>query len=169
MKSDVGCKRLAMAVAIVVVLVAAVPITGIAFEALSGSPAQAVADGGIRAADIVGEGDAGETLNKIEELADASQAKLPAYFEEEIGLLDGARDVRANDTGRVVGFLVDGSSHEAFDCVRENMIRTGWSEISLGETEGATFVKEGGSCTWALVTCTQVGPATAVVYRCVVR
>lgn len=169
MKLDVGHKRLTWAVAIVVALVAAAPITGIAFGSLSGSHVQAIADGGIRAADIVEEGDAGKTLSRIEELAEASRAQLPAYFEEEIGLLDGARDVRADETGRVVGFLVDKSSRDAFDCVRENMVRAGWSEVSLGGAEGSTFVKEGGSCAWALVTCTQVGQVTAVVYRCVVR
>ena len=169
MRVDICHQRLLKAVAIAVVLVAAVPITGIAFGGMQSPPAQAMADEGIRAASIVDGGDVDETLNRIEKLAKDGQAQLPVYFEEEIGLFDGARDVRADDTGRVVGFLVDSSSHEAFSCVRENMMKTGWSEISLGDAEGATFVKEDGACTWALVTCTQVGSATAVVYRCVVR
>lgn len=169
MRLDVCHQRLLMAAVIVVALVATVPITSLVFKDVPSPSAQAMADGGIHAASIVDEGDADGTLNRLEKLAEASQTQLPAYFEEEIGLLDGARDVRADDTGRVVGFLVDITSHEAFGCVRENMAKAGWSEISLGDAEGATFVKEGGACTWALVTCTQVGSATAVVYRCVVR
>ena len=169
MNAGVRYKRLAAATAIVIALVAAVPISGSVFEGMPSPSAQAVADGGIRAASIVDEGDARETLSRMEELALAGKAQLPVYFEEEIGLLDGARDVRVDETGRVVGLLVDKPSREVLACIREGMARTGWSAISLGGAEGATFVKEGGTCTWVLVTCTQVGLATAVVYRCVVR
>lgn len=169
MSAGVYNKRLVAAVAIVLGLVAAVPITGSVFEGASGSPVQAAADEGIRATEIVKAVGADAALSRMEELAASGKAQLPVYFEREIGLPDGARDTRVDSTGRVVGFLVDGPSHEVFVRMRESMARAGWSEVSLGETEGATFVKEGGLCSWALVTCTQVGSATSVVYRCVVR
>lgn len=169
MSSGVCNKRLAMAVVIVVALVVSVPVSGSVFKYMPSSPAQAVADGGIRAASIVDEGNVDEALGKMEKLVEADQAQLPIFFEGEIGLLDGARDVRVDDAGRVIGFLVDRPSSETFARIRENMARTGWSEISLGEAEGATFMKAEGMCTWTLVTCTQVGSATAVVYRCMVR
>ena len=169
MKTDVDRRRLAAAVAIAVGLVAAVPLSGYVIEGVTASPEQAMADGGIRAEDLVEAADVNATLGRIEQLADAGQGQLPGWFEEEIGLLRGARNVRVDGTGHVVGLLVDGALHDALEDVRESMMRAGWSAVSLGEAEGATFVKEGGTCTWALVTCTQVGSSTAVVYRCVVR
>ena len=169
MKPNIQRKRLAMAVAIVVVLAAVVPITGLAVEGASEPLSQAATNGGIRAADVVNGVDAQEMLSRIEALAQSGQGQLPAYFEKEIGLLEGARDARANDTGRVVGYLVDDTSCETLDRIRENMGQAGWSEVSLGQAEGATFMKEDGRCPWALVTCTQVGSATAVVFRCLVR
>ena len=153
----------------VTALVAFVPVSGLVAERASAEPQRAAADGGIRAADIIGGSDVEKALERMEGIARADGGELPAYFGEEIGLVEGARDVRVDAAGRIVGYTVDAPVEEAFGRVRERMARAGWSEVSLGGAEGSTFVKGDGKCAWTLVTCTQVGNATGVVFRSVVR
>lgn len=169
MKPDVQKRRLAVAIALVACALALVPVSGAVFVGLQTSQPLLAGEEEIRAVEIVDERDAQGTLSRIEELAQAGKQSAPEFFETEIGLLVGARDVRTSGAGRVVGYLVDGDFQETFESVCKLMARSGWTEVSMGEMQGATFVKKGGVCTWALVTCTQVGSATAVVYRCVIR
>lgn len=169
MRPDVQKRRLAMAIAIVACTLALAPVSGAVFMGLHRLPLSVASEEGIWAANIVDDRDVQGALSRLEELAQTGERSLPEFFEKEIGFLAGARDVRSSGAGRVVGYLVDDGSREALESVRRLMSRAGWSEVSLGGEQGATFVKEGGDCTWALVTCTQTVSATAVVYRCVVR
>lgn len=162
-------RRLAIACAVVAALVLVAPVSGVVLKGEAEASSRASVDGGIRVSDIVGAGDMQEALKKLEELAAATERPLPVFFQEEIGLMKGAHDVRSNEGGSVVGYLVDGSEDGIFASLRAHMLQRGWSEVSLGSSGGATFVKEDGACTWALVTCTQVGQATSVVFRCVAR
>lgn len=92
---------------------------------------------------------------------------LPKGFEDEIGLLPGGHDVRANDDGSVVGCVVGKTEKEAYQMLVDHMEQKGWSAVPLGIENGATFMKEGGNFTWVLATCTQVGNETSIVYRSV--
>lgn len=165
----IQAKRLAIACVAVAALVLAAPMSGVILKGEAEASPRASTDEGIRASDIIGSGDMQGALQRLEELAVASERPLPEFFQEEIGLLKGARDVRANGAGSVVGFMVDDTEDGTFESLRAHMLQKGWSEVSLGSVDGATFVKDGGACTWALVTCTQVGQATGVVFRCVAR
>lgn len=108
-------------------------------------------------------GDANSVLDGIEVMANP-RGLPPTWFEEEIGVLPGAYDVRAS--GPVVGYSVQQECDEAVRLLKTHMINHGWTCVSLGSVEGATFVKDSGACTWALATCTQVGSTTSVVIRC---
>ena len=169
MTVNIHTKRLACACAIVLAAISAIPLGGM----LTGQPAAAAqtpaASGGLRASDIVNEPDPLQALGKLERAAESAPCRLPSYFEQEIGLPAGARDVRVNGDGSVVGYVMDESPPTAFKRLCSHMEDAGWTEVPLGSVLGATFVKEEGSCTWALASCVEVGCSTSVVFRCVAR
>ena len=105
-------------------------------------------------------------LLRLEEAAGEVDGEVPEGFLREVGLPQECRDVRADGDGGVVGCTVEGDAREVLEGIELRMRGLGWTSVPLGNGEGATFVKEGGSITWVMVTCTQVGPATSVVFRC---
>lgn len=170
MRDTVQKLRLAKASAVVALLVACVP----AADALRGallpaSQAQAQAGaayGGLDSATLIGDADALGFLERLEAEAGTLQGQPSEAFEREIGLPAAGREVRANEAGTVVSYILDGTPDEALAAVTSHMSQRGWNAVSLGSVEGATFVKEGGSLTWTLVTCTQTDATTSVVFRC---
>ena len=133
-----------------------------------GGHAEGAQPTGIDASRLAGIDDPFERLDEIERLAQASTANIPAAFLDEVGLLSGARDIRASDDGTVVGYAVDLDAGDAFARLSEHMAARGWKAVPLEQGTGATFVKEGGRCTWALATCTETGTATSIVIRSVI-
>ena len=103
---------------------------------------------------------------RLEGAAGSADDGVSEGFLREVGLPPKCRDVRSDDAGRVVGCTVDGGSGEVLGGIERRMQGSGWACVPLGNGEGATFVKEGGGITWVIVTCTQVGSATSVVFRC---
>ena len=160
-------RPLKAATIVLAILLVAPGVDSVARFAGSAQVANA-ASPGIDAGYLTGAGDAQASLDRIEELAEASGADVPEAFAREVGFLPDARDIRANGDGSVIGYTVPHSCADTLDLLAEQMETAGWTAVSLGEVEGATFVKEEGSCRWALVTCTQVGSSTSVVVRSVV-
>ena len=103
-------------------------------------------------------------LTRLEAVADAGDPDVSESFEEEIGLPPDARDVRVS--GSVVGCVVDGEASEVLASAQSQMEARGWTGVPLGGVAGMTFAKPSGRCTWALVTCEQIGSATSLVVRC---
>ena len=180
MTQDISRARLAKAVAATALLVISVPAIGALSElgagecspdayGATGAEEASLAQAGIDARTLIGRGDALGFLSRLEEASTIEEAAVPEAFEEEVGLPVKYRDLRVSESGTVIGFVVDASAEAAASDVRSRMAKGGWSEVPLGSIEGATFVKAGGKCSWTLVTCTQAGPATNVVYRCVFR
>lgn len=168
MRSDIRRDRLARAVVIVALVVLVVPVTNFAVERHSDAHARDPGSGLVRFPQLGATGDPFEVLQAVDDSMQLPGASVPGYFDDEIGLPDGCRDVRT-DGESVVGCVVDDEASETMRAIDEHMRNEGWSSVPLGETEGATYVKEGGACQWTLVTCTQVGNASSVVYRCIVR
>lgn len=168
MSLSVSTRRRVRAIALVAGLLVAIPASGLVVDSGYGV-ARAQASDGLRASSVIDGLDPYGSLERIEQVAAGAEASLPPYFEEEIGLVEGARDLRADSSGLVVGYVLDMPCDQAAKAVSAHMEEAGWSEVELGGVSGATFVKEGGSCTWTLVTCTQAGSATSVVYRSVAR
>lgn len=156
------------AATIVLAILLAVPGADAVARFASGAQVANASSPGIDAGYLTGAGDAQASLDRIEELAEAGSADVPQAFAEEVGFLPDARDIRANGDGSVVGYTVPHGSADTLDLLAEQMETAGWTTVSLGEVEGATFVKESGACRWALATCTQVGSSTSVVVRSVV-
>ena len=129
------------------------------------SKAVAVAEG-IDSQALLRVGDPFEALDRLDGVADAGNGDVPAELSEEVGLLPGARDVRVDATGAVLGYVVPGESSAVERLLCDRMKSFGWSAVSLGGVEGATYLKSQGTFTWALVTCTQVDDTTSVVVRC---
>ena len=153
------------AVAIVLVILLVVPGVEAVFDKVTPSNSVSVSPATLDARALIG-GDPSATLARIEDVATAEDAQLPAAFVREIGLLPDARDLRVIEAGPIVGYTVDEDATVVLDQLVEHMESMGWTAVSLGDIDGATFIKSAGNCTWALVTCTQVGFATAVVVRC---
>lgn len=178
MNNQVSRRRLAKALAITMTLVFCVP----AVEALADAGSTQGADfgsgvaafegsryEGISARTLIGQGDAFSFLARLEEATSSNEPVLPQAFELEVDLPRRYRDLRATDDGRVIGCVVDAPVSAVEQDIRSRMPAKGWSEVPLGSVEGSTYVKSGGRCSWVLVTYTQVGDATNVVYRCVYR
>lgn len=161
--------RLVAAVAIVAVIVLAAPVADLLGLAGIGRTS-ANGDSGnvhttLRADEALSASDVDGVLENLERIVLQNEAEAPEWFRAEVGLLPGARDVRVVGSGRVVGYVVDCDVEKALACLEEDMQALGWKAVPLGQIGGFTFVRQAGSCTWALVTCTQVGSATSVVVR----
>ena len=169
MRHAVWKARLTRALLAIAALVAIAPASNLVAGAFQSASPAVGARTGMRANALVDVANPLTTLERAEELAQAGTAQLPEYFREEIGLPDGARDARVNEDGTVVGCTVDATPDAALQLVSARMGQGGWLKVDLGDGMGATFVKDGGFCTWALVTCTQTGRTTSIVYRCVLR
>ena len=157
--------RLCLAVAIVAAIVFAAPaIDALAFR---GDATSVVPDGqtGIRGKSVLDAPSFEGALEELESRAFQVEAAVPDWFEEEVGFLPGARDVRVDGSGRVVGYVVDRDAEAALDGLKQHMQSLGWTAVPLGQVEGFTFLKPHGSHTWLLATCTQAGAATCVVIR----
>lgn len=169
LRDAVAFRRLGVASCLVAALVLLVPVYDLA---LGG--AERPADGASAALDlssVLQAPDAESALARLEDAAEVGlsvHAKLPEALQREVGVPDGARDVRVADGG-VFGYVVDVPPAQAMDQLTSHLALRGWSGVPLGGLDGATFVKEGGTCTWALATCTQVGDVTSVVVRCMLR
>lgn len=165
-----GELRSLKALAVVCALVLAVPATdSVVRFASGGQTASASVAGarGIQSAELLDAADAQGSLDRVEALLQEAGPSLPEAFYQEVGMLNGARGVRVSSRGDVVGYLVSGRDAEVFQEVSAHMEAKGWTGVSLGGAQGATFVKPEGEYTWLLVTCTQVGESTAVVTRAV--
>lgn len=123
---------------------------------------------GLDAGALIEGHDAFESLAKIEEAASTGETTVPQVFLEEVGVLPGAQDIRSMGNGTVVGYVVDGESQEVMDLLDESLRKRGWKAVPMGLEGGATFIKSGGRCTWALATCTQMGSSVSVVLRSVI-
>ena len=152
------------ALCIVAALVLAAPIIDAVLPEAGASASDAVveAPAGIASSLLTNSASVDEALVRLESLASPDET-VPSWFEREVGFLPGARDIRAS--GPVVGYVVDGESSAAMVSIQARMAERGWTCVSLGGVEGATFAKPSGVCTWVLVTCTQVDGATSVVAR----
>lgn len=156
-------KRLTGAILIVTAIVFAAPLTDAAFKPTTSSRPTASDNGGINIASALTGGSVDDAITQLELLVNQTST-LPEWFQEEAGALPGAHDVRVS--GSVVGYTVEGNDADVLKELQAHMTSRGWTCVPLGGIVGATFVKESGSFTWALVTCTQVGSVTSVVTRC---
>lgn len=159
-------RRLATALFVVVALIAAVPVSGVFVGRAPAVEAEAPRYDGIRVQALSQAGDVDEVANLLEGMARAEgEDAVPAWFRQEIGFLPGARDIRTDGTA-TVGYLINGDGENGLAAMTAHMASRGWTAVPLGDVSGATFMKRSGACTWALATCTPVGPSTSIVFRC---
>ena len=166
--------RLICALAITACMVLAVPAMSVAVE--SGASADMAAETGIAgiASSLDGASalsddwkkDPLAALDRIEAHAVASGEPSDSFMAE-AGVPSGAYEVRASADGSVVGCVMDADEEASLDAVRKTLSSKSWQGVLLSGVTGATFVKQSGGLRWILVTCTQAGQATCVVYRLV--
>lgn len=164
---DIRRWRVIKAVFITIALLCVVPGVDVVARMTIDRDSAVYADEGIDSSAVFSSSDPFEGLDRLEDKANYTEREVPGYFEEEIGLLPESRDVHIDSTESIVGYVVDGEEQAVLEQLSCQMRETGWNEVSLGGVDGATFIKSSGRCTWALVSCTQVGSAVSVVMRCV--
>ena len=86
---------------------------------------------------------------------------LPQWFDEELFSLDGCDAVRVAADGAVVGFETDVEAVQALDGIAARWPTRGWTRVDSGVQGNAAFVKGGGTCRWAWVSCTGVAARRA--------
>ena len=93
---------------------------------------------------------------------------VPPWFEEELFALGGAKSVRVSGEGGVVGFSCAHSAESEFSRIEDELACKGWVESETGIEGCSVFVREGGVCLWAMVSCVPVGEGASVVVQCVI-
>ena len=93
--------------------------------------------------------------------------EAPPWFADELFALDEYSNVAVAAGGTVVGFEADGAATHAYAHIAEKMRERGWTEVGSGLAGNGAFGKDGGSCSWAWVSCTDVSGTTSVVVQCV--
>ena len=195
MNEKVSRARLAKAALVVAFIVLVVPVADALWRSFPPAEATASSSGGIESAALVGDAtglfqpdaedlpgniaalgasgggvaQAFEALERIEDAASAGGGEIPESFSREIGFPAQSHDWRADSSGAVFGCIAAGAPEEVSAAIERDLSERGWAKVDLGGLAGATYVKDEGACAWVLVTCTQVGDSTSVVYRCVYR
>ena len=120
--------------------------------------------------DVAGAASWAQQAARTQGAQQAAQAEggesLPQWFDEELFSLDGCDAVRVAADGAVVGFETDVEAVQALDGIAARLADKGWTRVDSGVEGNAAFVKGGGTCRWAWVSCIGVGGATSVVVQC---
>ena len=159
--------RLLRASAIVAAIILAAPCVNAFAQAFDADEVSAGEFPGLRSQDMPKDGGALAMADWLESVANPARVDVPQAFADEVGVLPGARDIRVDDAGLVVGYVVDGKAESVLAALDEHMRGNGWTCVSLGGRVGTTYLKDAGRCRWVLATCTQVDESTSVVMRCI--
>lgn len=168
-KTRAATTRLTRALLIVAGIMIVAPTLNAVASMTSDYPGHRGSQPGIEARSLVAEGDPFAVVDRIEAASKTDGAQAPDTFMAEMGMPERARDVRVNEAGSVIGYVVEGRVDTVLERVDELMCAKGWKGVSLGDVTGSTYVKSDGTYEWALVTGTQVGADTSVVVRCIQR
>lgn len=106
---------------------------------------------------------AGVLQSEVIQEAVTAEAEVPEGFEDEVLSLSGRSDVRVGAGGAVVGFCCSGTAPEVFAGVAAELAQAGWSQVESGSDIASTFVKPSGRYRWLFVTCTEVSGEVSVV------
>ncbi|WP_296011834.1 hypothetical protein [uncultured Adlercreutzia sp.] len=91
--------------------------------------------------------------------------EAPSWFVEEVGLPDGAQELRATDDWTVVGYAEEGAASEASARLVERLEARGWHLLETGASGMATGWKEGGALSWIAFSCTDIGGVSSTVIQ----
>lgn len=92
-----------------------------------------------------------------------AKAEVPVWFAEELLPVEMLEQGAATQDWSVVRFEDARAPAAAFDGIAAVLTEKGWSGYESSAAGTATFVKEGGACRWAMVSCMEVGGVTSVV------
>ena len=120
---------------------------------------------GFAASQFMQAGDPFDMLDQIDASLAVGLSPPSGRFVEEAGFPSDAQELRSNGDGSVASCVLEADEEAALDAVAETLGAKGWVGVPLQGVVGATYVKSSGRLRWMLVTCTQAGDATSVVYR----
>lgn len=132
-----------------------------------GSPSVAQAERTGVVVEALSKGD-GVTRAGICEQAGAltgGRAVPPEWYAEEVFDIGRETDVVALPDWSVAGFVSGAEPAAELERVAGLLSERGWTGFEGGGLSVATFYKEGGTCSWALVLCSRAGDTTSVVIQ----
>lgn len=105
------------------------------------------------------------TVDALERAGFVSIAKagVPVWFAEELLPVEMLEQGAATQDWSVVRFEDARAPAAALDGIAAVLTEKGWSGYESSAAGAATFVKEGGACQWAMVSCMEAGGVTSVV------
>lgn len=95
--------------------------------------------------------------------------EIPSWFFEEIAVLPSDAMLVMDDAETLAQFTVKGRSDQVADDLEEGLLSRGWLKYERKEDSGGkgfcqdTYSKEGGYCSWLMVSIQQVGEEASVV------
>lgn len=92
-----------------------------------------------------------------------AKAEVPVWFAEELLPVEMLEQGAATQDWSVVRFEDARAPAAALDGIAAVLMEKGWSGYESSAAGAATFVKEGGTCQWAMVSCMEAGGVTSVV------
>ena len=92
-----------------------------------------------------------------------AKAEVPVWFAEELLPVEMLEQGAATQDWSVVRFEDARAPAAALDGIAAVLTEKGWSGYESSAAGAATFVKEGGTCQWAMVSCMEAGGVTSVV------
>lgn len=105
----------------------------------------------------------GESLES--RMEETSCEEFPAWFWEELWVASDASDLRMTADESVFGVVVPRPTSEVVPEMERALLERGWLGLSSGVEGCATFLKEEGTCRWAMVSCAEVAGSTSVVIQ----
>lgn len=108
---------------------------------------------------------AAPSAQSIAERAASYAADAPAWLEAELFAVGDVERAYAEADGKVYGFVAKRASGEWFEAACAEMQDKGWTRTESGIGCCATFVRDGGDCRWAMLSCLQVGESSTMVVQ----
>lgn len=154
------------AVLLVVLLVAAVPVSGWLQEHFQQQEdGQASAGVETLATMSLEELLQTESAEALTSETAAQAAKLPEDFEAEFFSVASCADLQVSPEAQLVGFSSEQSAVASCANLSARMQEAGWTAVASGSEVTASFVKKEGRYRWALLSCVDVANSTSVVLQ----
>lgn len=117
------------------------------------------------AGEAVLQGSTAEEALAAQGLSPVSEGEVPAWVADEVLDASLCAGAYANGDWSVLGVVREGSAAELFGEMSAALEQRGWAAHDSGAANVATFTKEEGEATWAMLQCTAVGGWTTAVLQ----
>lgn len=101
----------------------------------------------------------------VRDRLDSWEDRVSETYALELFDANGYQDVCVSEDQQVVGFSTDMTAEETFSQISEILTSKGWRAVPSGSSVMASFEKEDGRYSWALVSCVQMSEGCSAVIQ----